>query len=192
MEVIHKGKWALTQEALDAFLAYLDADRARAGEKYETIRRKLISFFRARGCVEPEESADETIDRVIRRFAEGAIKDLMPFVLGVARHVASEVHKRCRPEALPVEPAALPRAEDGEGEERRWTCLERGLLRLERKDRELMLGYYRHEKSLKIENKRGMAKALGISTGALRVRACRVRGQLERWVAECMKLAAGR
>ena len=31
-------KWTLTQEGLEVFLRYLDADRERAGEKYENIR----------------------------------------------------------------------------------------------------------------------------------------------------------
>ena len=61
----------LTRESFDILLAQLDPDRERAGERYETIRRKLIRLFEWRGCAAPEELADETINRVARRMAEG-------------------------------------------------------------------------------------------------------------------------
>lgn len=60
----------LSQEAFDTFLAWLDADRDRAGEKYEEIRRKLIRDFVHRDCLDAEELADETINRVIRELPE--------------------------------------------------------------------------------------------------------------------------
>ena len=60
-------RWYLSQEALDTFLARLNADRDQAGQAYEEFRRKLITFFRMNGFWEAEELVDTTFDRVIRR-----------------------------------------------------------------------------------------------------------------------------
>ncbi len=54
-------------------------------------------------------------------------------------------------------------------------------------DREIILQYYQHDKSQKIENKRNLAAVFGITTATLRVRAFRARKQLEKLVIECMK-----
>ncbi|HEY7785163.1 MAG TPA: hypothetical protein VIB00_10575, partial [Pyrinomonadaceae bacterium] len=56
--------WVLTQESFDALLHWLDPQRDRAGLRYEEIRRSLIKIFACRGCAEPEDLADETINRV--------------------------------------------------------------------------------------------------------------------------------
>ena len=65
-----KTEWVLSQEAFDSCLAWLDADRDRAGEKYEQIRRELIKDFVHRECFGPETQADEVIDRVIRELPD--------------------------------------------------------------------------------------------------------------------------
>ena len=44
-----KKGWVLTQELFDTLLDWLDPDRERAGQKYETIRLKLIKIFTSRG-----------------------------------------------------------------------------------------------------------------------------------------------
>jgi hypothetical protein len=65
-----KKEWVLSREAFDAFLAWLDPDRDRAGEKYEEIRRELIKDFVHRECFDPEALADEAINQVIRKLPE--------------------------------------------------------------------------------------------------------------------------
>src|SRR5689334_18556794 len=59
--------WVLSQEAFDALLDWLDSDREQAGIKYEDIRGRLVMMFAARGCVDAEDLADETINRVTQR-----------------------------------------------------------------------------------------------------------------------------
>ena len=56
--------WFLSQEAFDALLKWLDSDREQAAMKYEEIRKRLIKIFTGRDCVEAEDLADETINRV--------------------------------------------------------------------------------------------------------------------------------
>src|SRR5215216_3042901 len=84
----HNKEWGLNEGALNKLLALLDSDPERAGEKYEKIRRKLITFFECRGCASPADQADETIDRVTRRVDEGqpiTAEDIPRYFYGVAR-----------------------------------------------------------------------------------------------------------
>jgi len=178
----------LTSENFDRFLGYLDPNRHQAGEKYETIRRTLMTYFRYNGCVESEELVDETIDRVARKLDEA--RDLMPFIRGIARHVASEAHRRRK--ALPLDslPEQVSQHSSGEQEadfDRRLQCLQQCLERLSVSDRELIVEYYKYEGAAKILNKQRLAAALKISLDALGVRAFRVRRQLRYCVDKCME-----
>jgi len=181
--VTRKREWVLSQEAFHAFLACLDPDRTRAGEKYEALRRKLITFFHNRDCPEAEDLADETIDRVTRRLGEVEVHDLPKFVLGVARRVASEKHRDPAPPRRAPLPAAVP--EEG------LAALDQCLERLAAEERALILEYYRYEMSRKVRFREAMAAALGITTAALRVRAYRIRQQLQKCVAERLKQNRG-
>ena len=62
-----KTDLALTQEALNELLAWLDPDRERAGQKYEEIRRSLVKIFAWRKCSDPEGMADATINIVAQK-----------------------------------------------------------------------------------------------------------------------------
>ena len=57
----------LTQKKFDRLLDWLDPDRERAGAKLLEIRRCLVKFFVNQQCVEAQELADETINRVAER-----------------------------------------------------------------------------------------------------------------------------
>jgi len=179
-----KGRqsWAPTAEAWNRFLALLNLDREAAAVEYEKIYRKLLTFFRSRGCWDAEECADETIDRTVRRIDE--VRVLIPFMLGVARRVASEF-LRSRPMQLAefqmnrlVAPSA--NSDETAASERRLECLEHCLQLLAPADREFILAYYSHEKAEKIESKKFMAKLFDISRENLRVRAFRLRRELAR------------
>ncbi len=60
----------LTETGFKRLLESLDSDREIAGQKYERIQRKLVSFFEWRGCAAAEDLADKTIDRVTRRLID--------------------------------------------------------------------------------------------------------------------------
>src|ERR1017187_7853269 len=92
-----RARWSLSSGAFERLLAALDpADRNHAGERYIQICAKLETFFRYSGLPEREDLIDETLDRLARRLGDGGIQagDLMPFVRGIARKVASEAHRR--------------------------------------------------------------------------------------------------
>src|ERR1041385_2060224 len=64
------GSDDINQEQFDRLLGWLDPDREKAGLKYESIRKRLIKVFVCRGSKTPEELADQTINRVVRKLPE--------------------------------------------------------------------------------------------------------------------------
>jgi len=81
-----RQKWTLTQEAFDTLLLSLGDDRDSGGKKYLEIRNNLTRFFEWRGCPFPEDHADETINRIAKRVAEGEqIQNPAGYAMGVAR-----------------------------------------------------------------------------------------------------------
>lgn len=184
-----KKDWELTQEAFETFLAHLDSDRERASEKFEVLRLKLVRFFEWRSCPYPEDHAWETIIRVCRRLGEGeVIKDVTNYAYGVARLLFLEILKTLEKERAALE-RLPPRAEsDGESQQQSLSdCFESCLGELSSEDRDLITRYYQGEKHAKIENRRRLAEELGILLNALRIRAHRIRGRLERCISKCLE-----
>jgi len=187
-----KEKWTLDQKALDAFLRHLDPDRERAGEKYESLRQKLLTFFRCNNCWHGEDLADEAINRVIRRLDE--IRDLRPFIKGVARTVALEYHQKAKQvkETTPADFAELAQSVTGDPEhelevERRLRCIDSCMPLLQANERELITQWYSYDKHQRIENKKKLAHLRGASAGALRVQAYRARKRLQELVEKCLE-----
>jgi DNA-directed RNA polymerase specialized sigma24 family protein len=181
---------SVSQEAFDRMLAWLDSDRERAGQKYEEIRYRLIKIFVCQGCIDPEGLADETIDRVIRKVPEIApdyAGNPALYFSGVARYILLEYKNRMA--QLRVLPPAPPKQieEDDEDIERDYECLDHCIERLTPANRELILEYYREEKQAMIENRKRLAERMGATPNALRVRADRIRNNLQKCVANCLK-----
>ncbi len=189
-------------EALDHLLRWLAPDEERAGERYEMCRRKLIQFFEHEGCSFPEELADQTLDRVARRLAEGEViltENPLVYCLGVARNVAREYWRSPeRRKTAPLESlspreifessATLEQAKKNELEQaRRMECLTQCLQRLSPEESGLIKEYYHDDKRAEIDNRKKMAEQLGLSPVGLRARAHRIRQKLEQWVKACVK-----
>jgi DNA-directed RNA polymerase specialized sigma24 family protein len=188
-----KGTGTLNQAGFDRLLAALDDDREAAGPKYEVLRANLIRFFEWRGDGAPEEHADETLDRVARKFAAGAegreeIRDLTSYCIGVARLLLHEVYREQakRQKALRELPTQEVSAAADETEAR-LECLRRALEGLPPSDRELVVQYYQGERSAKIENRRRLAERRKVSAGTLRMQALRLRQVLEVSVVKCLE-----
>jgi DNA-directed RNA polymerase specialized sigma24 family protein len=176
--------WVLTQESFDALLDWLDPQREKAGQKYEDIRRRLIKIFTCRGCSEPEDLADETINRVTNKLKEieaGFTGDRARYFYGVANKVHLEYLRRKPDVTLP-----LPVANSDEVE-REFKCLETCMDRLTPDNRELVLQYYQEDKKAKIDHRKMLAEHLGIAVNALRIRACRIRATLLECVQNCLE-----
>ena len=182
--------WGLTQEAFDRLLSHLDPDRERAGEKYEQLRLKLVKFFEWRGAPFPEEHADEALNRVTKRVAEGeAVRDFHSYSLGAARLVFLETLKepdshRTSLDSLPPLPAPPPESDDSR---LRLECFEKCLRALPAESCELITQYYQEEKRAKIDHRKALAAQLGIPLNALRIRAHRIREKLEACLDDCLR-----
>lgn len=102
---------AFTQESFDKLLAWLHPDREQAGQRYEDIRRKLIKLFLSRGCNQPEELTDETINRVaqkIDKILEEYVGDPEYYFFAVARRVCRGSLPPRKEAAWLSTPAPLP------------------------------------------------------------------------------------
>ena len=188
-KVLRKNEWVLTQAAFDGFLATLDRDRDKAGEKYEHIRLKLLKYFQWCGSDVPDIDADETINRVTRRIYEGQdVYNLTGYIYGVAKLVHAESLKRRNRMRVLDEGSLIELSSIGvEVDMANYQeCLERCLGRLSDEDREAITEYYRHKKSEKIDGRRRLAARLGISLNTLRVKMHRQRMTLEACVEKCI------
>jgi DNA-directed RNA polymerase specialized sigma24 family protein len=181
--------WVLTKEAFDALLGWLDSDRDIAGHKYEDIRRRLVKIFSCRGCAEPEDLADETINRVASKLSaieSSYTGDPARYFYGVANKVYLEYRRRPIPE-VEFPPATHDEDEDIEKE---FECLERCMQKLTVENRNLVIEYYQDERQAKIDHRKALAEHLGIAINALRIRAFRVRASLQECVTNCVHAAA--
>ncbi len=178
-----RRRWVLTQDAFDKLLTSLDEDRDTAGEKYLEIRRNLIRFFQWRGTSFPEDHADETINRIAKRVSEKEeIRNPASYYLGVARMLLLEINReRIREQqALTDFPISLFQSESSEEIDERIDLLRSCLGHLPDEHRQLILEYYHGEKGEKIERRRKLSERLGISVNTLRMRALRIREELQR------------
>ena len=181
-------EWVLTGEALNRFLSCLDANPDHAGRKYEALRQKLVKIFDWRGAHFPEECADETINRVVRKLEYGQeIRDIPTYCQGVARLVFLETLKKAENRQVSLDdlksvPVAPVVAEDSDQR----ICFVRCLNELPIESRQLILQYYEDERRVKINNRQAMADQLGIPLSALRSRVQRIRDKLEQCITHCL------
>jgi len=183
----------LTTESFAKLLDCLGADRERAGEKYEDLRRTLIRFFEWRGAPFPEDQADKTFNRVARKLGEGVeIKNIGAYCYEVARLVCLESLKghdshRTPIEAVNLEATAANTPDEALEKEMRLSCLDDCLRVLPAETRKLIVEYYRDEQRGRIDRRKALAERLGLRRDALANRAQRVRDKLEQCVAHCLR-----
>lgn len=188
-----RQKWTLTQEAFDRLLVALGGDRDSAAQKYLEIRTNLMRFFEWRGCSFPEDHADETINRIAKRVAEGEeILNYSGYAMGVARLLLLEINKgRQREQQALAEIGTSSEVyeEEPDDSETRLVCLRSCLQTLSADNRELILEYYQGEKGEKIQNRKKLMDRFGIPVNTLRMRALRLRERLQSCVETCVAAA---
>jgi DNA-directed RNA polymerase specialized sigma24 family protein len=179
-----KKQWDTTQQGFDELLDWLDDNRDEAGKKYELIRQRLIKMFTCRACGEPEDLADETINRVTTKIFEIVPNyqgDPALYFYGVARMVH---HEYLRRQNRLIHP---PPTDVTNEDERLYGCLDGCMETLPEKSRQLVLRYYQNEKKVKIDDRKTLADELGIAVNALRIRAHRIRTLLRKCVENCVE-----
>ncbi len=178
----------LTADRLAHLLERLAPVPTDAAEQYTRLCRRLSAYFTWERCADPDRLADEVVDRVARRLADGeVVANLSGYVLGVARHVASEARARRDREAramAELERTGLPDVTDDQAETA-LACLDSCLSRLDESRRRQLLTYYSSDLSARITERRQLAVSLDVKPVALRNRMLRLRQRLEICVARC-------
>ncbi len=172
----------LTPESFEQLLSWLDPDRDKAGEKYEAVRHRLVTFFTARRCLEADVLADLTITIVADKLSGLASHyegDPVRYFYGVAKNVIpdylrNEQRKKRRPPPL-----------SGRSE-KALACLEECMEKLSPHVRDTFEEYYCGGES----GQTNLAERLGCSTNALRLRVHRVRAELRDCVKHCLERRA--
>ena len=193
-----KKNWAITSSAFARLLEWLDEGKNSDGRNYLEMRQRLVAYFDRKNCLTPDELADETLNRVARRLEEeGKIESETPakYCYITAKFVFMESLRGADKKNVPLDDVLkqspsnqFATAEDEEKKlkEKMLDCLEECTGKLESANRDIIINYYYGEERIKIENRRALAERLGISTNALTIRACRIRGKLEDCVGKCV------
>lgn len=188
-----KQKWMLTPESFDGMLVWLDRDRDLAGKKYEQIRSALIKRFGQLGCREPEELANETVDRVARKLPRVMARYVgapEPYFFSVAYYVYKE-HLR-RPIIMSLANTDYsspdpPNPEEMFEKELLDSCLRECMEKLDLAKREMIIEYYQGERKDKIRTRQKLAERLGIKLPNLRLKAQRIRSILKKCILDCIE-----
>ena len=173
-----------------------NSDMEITREEFKRLRRKLLMFFRVKGCRDPEELVCETFFRFTKSAARGTeFKNLEAFLLGTARNVLRE-HFRAKNKDQKILQAASEstmesgnESEGGEEEIRRGIeseCMKLCLQKLSDDDRKLMVRYFKEEGILE-EQRAKLSEKLGINIESLRVKISRKKRGLRDCYLKCMR-----
>lgn len=179
----------MTPDDFDELLIWLDPDpdgtgvpnRDRGAERHEKIRQRIIRIYYKRCCNRAEEIADKALERAGRKVKKLRLTykgDPAIYIYAIAKRIYKEILREENREVTPP-----PLIEESEDVELRHAWLEHCLKKLRPESRELILCFYQGEKREKIENRKMLAKRLGITPRALSLRALHIRKKLY----DCMK-----
>lgn len=184
----------LTKESFDALLLWFSPDREDAGAKYEEIRNGLIRFFNFKGCSEAESLADETINRVARKFSTFDTSNdnkHITYFYGFASKIYLEYRHRTEKRKVEFEQNIHSQGEEIEAfdevTENRHQCLEECLSKLSPEDQYLMIQYFSKEKQEKLEHRRKLAEEMNLSKTNLHVRVFRIKAVLKDCIGKCLE-----
>lgn len=169
-------------------------DPESSGEFFEHLRKKLIYYFQARRCEDPEDLAQETLARVMRKLGEQVkVDDITRYSYGVAKNVRLEhLRQKERERAIFDEQqeqagAATTDEVSTDDKEQRLKCMEKCAADLSEGERRLMADYTNGKGRDRQERRRRMAEELDISLVALRLRIFSLRSRLRECFEKCMK-----
>jgi len=194
--ISRKSKWVLTPESFNDLLLWLDQDRNQAAQKYESIYYALVKRFRQLGVSDPEELADQTMDRVARKLPtiiSNYKGERKAYFFSLAYYVYIEYLRRAVITSLPTTDFPhpnLPGTEELFEKELLDSCLEHCLAKLDAKNRDLIREYYHGDRRDKIRSRKELAGRLGITLAYLRLKAQRVRTELKSCILDCLERQA--
>ncbi|MBS1790838.1 MAG: sigma-70 family RNA polymerase sigma factor [Acidobacteria bacterium] len=185
----------LTPENFEKLLSSLNPDRDLAGQEFELLWLKLCEFFRARRCHCGEDLADEAINRLARKLAEGEdVHDVMRYSHGLARLIWLEYLRKPDTNHVPLDDSPvstispIDHLQKKQEDQFYLHCLQQ----LPEEERTLIIAYCEYEGQVLHEVREKLANSLGISLVALRIRITRIRKKLEICLAKCLKQGASK
>jgi DNA-directed RNA polymerase specialized sigma24 family protein len=191
---ILKKDWLIDAEAFKSLLVWLDCGKDSDGQRYLEIRGRLVSFFDRKNSLNPDDLADETLNRVARRLSEEEIESETPekFCYITAKFVFLESLRTKEKSNISIDEITENKLlsknfDEKVVKEKMLDCLEHCTESLEITKREIIFGYYYGEERIKIENRKNLATKLGFSINALSIRACRIREKLHICVVKCVE-----
>lgn len=177
----NRAEGFVNASAFDTFLRWLGPDPETAGQKYESIRSRLIMMFLARRCVCPEELADATFERVAQKLThvtDSFTGDPALYFYGVAKKIYLEYQRKITAAHSGTNFFYESRTDNEELEDM-LKHLDEALNTIPKSDRELILRYYSGNKRRKITERRALAHQFGLRPNALRLRVFRIRREIK-------------
>jgi DNA-directed RNA polymerase specialized sigma24 family protein len=182
----YKSKRVLTPESFGKFLRWLSTDDELAVQEYQLVRRKLVRYFIQKGCPDPDELFDQTVDIVVGKIdAVVECPHPLAYCYGVAKNVWRQDLREHKYVVLNQEPMS-PEPLEVDAYEQELQCLDRCVNQLSASDRDLVTRYHQGQGHEKIEARRLLANGVG-GMNALRIRVCRIRDELRTCVTSCLK-----
>ncbi len=178
----------MRRDTLDKILELLGPDQEAAASEYQRLHQRLCRFFEWNSAEDPAALADEAIDRVAKRVAEGdagrKVQNPSAFARGIARLLLLEEARRRQKEMAAIQQWDAQRKEStGTEAEEIDAALQRCLKKMQPERRSLIERYYLYDGSDKAKWHQKLASELGLTINALRNRALRSRQELE----ECIR-----
>lgn len=173
---------SLTSEALEKLLTTFSDDKRAAATAYADLRDSLIRFFQLRGVSDPDEAADETLDRIPERINPTTKKDDVKFIaFSIAKFVflekiRQEQKQKAAAEGFYEQRAAPQSLGEADGFEILRECFQS----LYDRERALLLEYFADLPSHQLSaHRQHMAERERLDLNALRNRISRLRKRLE-------------
>lgn len=176
-----KTRQKMSTEALAQFLEFLSPDTEEAGRHYTRLHEKLVGFFNMKGISDPDDAADETIDRAVIKMAAGThVPDVNNYCSGIARNIAKERLRRAQRENTASRNFIEHFANSSEEQvERIYHILKPCFDQLAAEDQKLLVAYCQVISGIaRIEHRRLLAETMKTTMLALRMRVTRLRKTL--------------
>ena len=173
----------VTPDIFEKLLARLAPDRERAGEEYETLRRRLTKYFDLKGLAFPDPAADETLDRVALKIEAGEdVRDVIHYAFGVAHWVYLEnLRAETRERRAYGDHAQMRTVNDGQLAPPYLETLQNCLEKLATADRQLLEAYYTDASGVDQAQQRiDLAQKKGLTLNSLRLKVFRMRQVIEK------------
>jgi DNA-directed RNA polymerase specialized sigma24 family protein len=168
-------------ESLDALLNLLGDGPEPPGTAYGKLHVRLTRYFRINACADPEQLADEVLNRLAKVAVNDARSIASPtaFALGIARHVLQENTRALVREAETGRNWTVSRKIADPDKETALQAIDECLAGMPTAKSNLLRTYYASTGKQKIEHHRQLAERLGITINTLRNRLMRARRELD-------------